>query len=185
MYTSPAIDVWESLIVWMIHIENSVSYQSILLVLNVKEANIWLRQAKAKRSGIGGVTGRYERDTQTVHKANEPRSYRPVHLYSRHFWLYLARIILLVVSLSPFLMYLRRYSSPPLNERLIPCPSVLFCVSSSEDRLPAYLLARTVTPSHQHLCFPLYRPVTSLLPLRGVPILSHCVSWTFFSPLAS
>lgn len=33
-----------------------------------------------------------------------------------------------------------------------------FSLASSGDRLPACPLARTVTPSHQHLCFPLYRP---------------------------
>lgn len=86
-------------------------------------------------------------------------------------------------------MYFRRYSSPPLNERLIPlpvCPFLrFFPLASSGDRLPAYPLARTVTPSHQHLCFPLYRPVTSRLSLRGVPILPPAVCRTFLSFPAS
>lgn len=51
--------------------------------------------------------------------------------------------------------------------------------------MPACPLARTVTPSHQHLCFPLYRPITSLLSRRDVPILPRCVSRTFLSPPAS
>lgn len=41
-------------------------------------------------------------------------------------------------------------------------------------------LARTATPSHQHLCFPLYRPITSPLSRRGAsPVHPRCVSQPF------
>jgi len=70
-----------------------------------------------------------------VRKANEPRLYRLVHLYSRHFWLYLARIVLLV-SLS--------FSHVPsslqlLNKQLISCLSVLFVAI-----LPSVFLGRSL-----------------------------------------
>lgn len=77
-------------IVWMIHVEN-IPYQSVLLAtakarLEYERSGHVAAAGKSEttRNRWRNATGRYERDTQTIHKANEPRSYRPVHLYSRH-----------------------------------------------------------------------------------------------------
>jgi len=125
-----------------------------------------------------------------VRKANEPQLYRLVHLYSRHFWLYLARIVLLV-SLS--------FSHVPsslqlLNEQLIPCLSVLFVAflpSVFLGRLLAGLPARpyrhsiasaslfsTLSPRHISNASPFFlvvcrRELSSPLPHLSFALLSH------------
>lgn len=146
-------------------------------------------ESKTARDRWRNTTGRYEKDTP-----DGPIKQTSHHLIARSICIhgisdFISRESSSLSCLSPFLMYFRRYSSPPLNERLIPlpvCPFLrFFPLASSGDRLPAYPLARTVTPSHQHLCFPLYRPVTSRLSLCGVPILPPAVRRTFLSFPAS
>jgi len=78
-----------------------------------------LRDEKSGQKPERGAAGRHEGDIRTVHKANEPRPYHPVHLYSRYFWPHLTRAYL-SLSLSLLLPsgFLERSSTRPALHRI-------------------------------------------------------------------
>lgn len=191
----------------MVHV---VSYQSALLVtakahLECERSGYMAPTGKSETAlAIGGVTRRNDTSPDTPGRSIKQTSHG---LITRSICIhgisgFISRESSFLSYLSPSLVYLRRYSSPPLNERLIPCLSVLFVaffpLAFSGDRLPACLLARTVTslasaslfstlsPRHisRHgaassfflvVCladFPLPRPASILSPIIPAPALS-------------
>lgn len=90
------------------------------------------------------VTTRYEGGIQgfRLSKANETDLYRPVHLYSRHFW--------------PYLAFSRSFLNEGRSFFFFPFPP------SPRGKITFLFRSATAAGRTRHLCFPLYHFVTSL-----------------------
>lgn len=133
------------------------------------------------------ATRRYERNTRSVKQTSHGLIARSICIHGISD--FISRESSSVSHLSPFLMYLHRYSSPPLNERLIPlaCLSVLFVTFLLSGFLGRSLAGLPARPYRHSIAsaslFSTLSPVTSPLSRRRAdPILPRCMLWTFLSP---
>lgn len=123
------------------------------------------------------ATRRYERNTRSVKQTSHGLIARSICIHGISD--FISRESSSVSHLSPFLMYLHRYSSPPLNERLIPCLSVCPFRYVSSLWLPreiACRLARSPVPSLHRISISVFHSIARHISALSTPRGPHSSS---------